>query len=187
MSRGTSASAAPAFANVSWRCWWQSGSVRVRLIGYWSYTADAPDEDGPWPDPRRLIDESWSSRERELVASYFEQGFEVWRFIGMSECRLCGKFNGSAEFTDDVYLWPEGLAHYVREHSVRLPDEVLSHVRRRHDELRSHDLNRDLSVKYAGRAFWPDYAADRNRRHRDGEVETLVVVDRDWWPTVTGT
>src|SRR5687768_18516628 len=102
--------------------------MRLCLIGYWR------SGDG-WPDPRDLIDGSWSDQERELVASYFEQGFVAWAFAGFSDCRLCGKLNGSAEFTDGVYLWPEGLAHYVREHSVKLPDEVLVHVRRRSDEL----------------------------------------------------
>jgi hypothetical protein len=32
------------------------------------------------------------------------------------------------ERTDGFFLWPEGLAHYVRDHSVRLPDEVISHI-----------------------------------------------------------
>ena len=39
--------------------------------------------------------------------------------------------NGNLDLTDGVYLWPEGLAHYVREHDVRLPDEFTEHVRRR--------------------------------------------------------
>lgn len=112
--------------------------MRVRLIGYWR-----SEDDDRSPDPRDLIDESWSDEERDLVASYFEEGFVPWVFAGSSDCRLCGKANGSAEFTDGVYLWPEGLAHYVREHSVKLPDAVLVHVRRQRDELDSLDVDRD--------------------------------------------
>jgi hypothetical protein len=48
---------------------------------------------------------------------------------------MCGVANGSAEFTDGTYVWPEGLAHYVDEHHVRLPEAVLEHIRRRWDEL----------------------------------------------------
>ncbi len=35
---------------------------------------------------------------------------------------------GFEEFTDGVFQWPEGLAHYVLEHSVRLPAEVVQHA-----------------------------------------------------------
>jgi len=117
----------------------------VRLIGYWRTSGD-----DRWPDPRDLIDESWDDQERKLVASYLEQGFVPWVAAGASHCRLCGDANGSAEFTDGVYLWPEGLAHYVREHSVRLPDEVLAHINRRCDELESTEVDRDWWPRVSG-------------------------------------
>ena len=31
--------------------------------------------------------------------------------------------------TDGVWLWPEGLYHYVEDHNVRLPKEFISHIR----------------------------------------------------------
>ena len=37
----------------------------------------------------------------------------------------------------------KGLAHYVREHSVRLPDEVLDHIKQRQNELSSLDVDRE--------------------------------------------
>jgi hypothetical protein len=53
--------------------WLADWPVHVRLIGYWCRAADRPpDEDDRMPDPRDLIDESWSNQEGELVASYFE-------------------------------------------------------------------------------------------------------------------
>jgi hypothetical protein len=112
--------------------------VRVRLIGYWRSEAD----DG-WPDPHELIDETWDEQERHWVSLYLERAFVAWAMFGISECRLCGRANGSAELTDEVYLWPEGLAHYVRDHSVRLPAEVLAHIKRRQDELGSLEVDRD--------------------------------------------
>lgn len=46
-------------------------------------------------------------------------------------CRVCGVRNGSAELTDgENFVWPEGLAHYVESHDVRLPDDVLAVARR---------------------------------------------------------
>jgi hypothetical protein len=112
--------------------------VGVRLIGYWRNGAG----DG-WPDPRDLVDEAWDEREHERVASYLEQGFIPWVAAGRSTCRLCGAPNGSAELTDGVYLWPEGLAHYVRDHSVRLPAEVVAHVKDRLHDLESLTVDRD--------------------------------------------
>jgi hypothetical protein len=35
---------------------------------------------------------------------------------------------GRAELTDGVYVWPEGLAHYLEKHNVRLPKEFVQHV-----------------------------------------------------------
>jgi hypothetical protein len=125
--------------------------VRVRLIGYWREGCD-----DRWPDPRDLVDETWDERERGLVAAYLEEGFRPWACAGYSHCRFCGKVNGCAEVTDGVFLWPEGLAHYVREHSVRLPDEVLDHIKQRQNEP----------------------APSARQRF------SLWEVDRDWWPSV---
>lgn len=94
--------------------------MNLRLIGYWQEKSD----DG-WPDPHALVDHGWDECERDRVAFYlqWQRGLGPWAASGPSKCRLCGQLNGAAEFTDGVYLWPEGLAHYVRDHAVRLPDE----------------------------------------------------------------
>jgi hypothetical protein len=121
--------------------------VSVRRIGYWRNETT-----GDLPDPHDLVDEEWDKREREMAASYLEQGFIPWGAAGSSTCRICGKANGAAEFTDGVFLWPEGLAHYVREHSVRLPDEVLAHIARRFTELESLAIDSDWWPTVTGNA-----------------------------------
>jgi len=35
---------------------------------------------------------------------------------------------GTGEISDGTYVWPEGLAHYVEEHNVRLPQKFVDHV-----------------------------------------------------------
>ena len=35
---------------------------------------------------------------------------------------------GCRELSDGTYVWPEGLAHYVEEHNVRLPQQFVDHV-----------------------------------------------------------
>lgn len=38
---------------------------------------------------------------------------------GFSECRMCEKANGCAEFEHGGWVWPSGFLHYVRGHGVR--------------------------------------------------------------------
>ena len=95
----------------------------LRLIGYW-----ASDGDRTWPDPSTLIDLAWDEEEREDVYIHLRYGLVARAYMGKSSCRLCGEPVGNLEFTDGVYVWPEGLPHYVREHHVRLPAEFVEHV-----------------------------------------------------------
>src|SRR5688500_17039803 len=34
----------------------------------------------------------------------------------------------SGEFTDESYVWPDGLEHYLEVHDVRLPSEFVTHA-----------------------------------------------------------
>jgi len=63
--------------------------------------------------------------------------------MGFSACCFCGQNNGDLDFTDGVYLWPQGLARYILKHGIRLPEEFVEHVRRR-EEMRG-DLTVDNS------------------------------------------
>ncbi len=95
----------------------------LKVIGYWA------DETHPdYPDPRDLVDESWRAAERAEVVSYLEHQRVARAFMGVSLCRMCGRRNGSLELTDGTYVWPDGLAHYVRDHGVRLPQPFVDHV-----------------------------------------------------------
>lgn len=104
--------------------------MKLLRIGYW-----AGDVSDPWPDVQSFVDTSWDEEERERVISHLRRGLLARAYLGFSICRLCGKRNGSIEVTDGTYIWPEGLAHYVEEHGVRLParfvegvDEIASYI-----------------------------------------------------------
>ena len=106
-------------------------AVILKRIGYWR-SSDRSD----LPDPHEFIDTSWDTHDRDVLASYFDSGTVLRTFRGQSECRICGKSdNGSAEYTDGTLLWPEGFAHYIRDHSVRPPEELLDVVRARFSEF----------------------------------------------------
>jgi hypothetical protein len=80
-----------------------------------------------------------------------EAGAPLETYMGYSKCRICDRINGVGEFMDDIYLWPEGLAHYVGEHSVRLPQEVVEHI------LREVSLDPSVDVD---RGWWRSIRPD---------------------------
>lgn len=93
------------------------------LIGYWQGRGAEK-----WPDPGRFIDLGWDLDEREFVGRYLSRGLVARSYMGYSPCRFCGKNNGALELSDGVYVWPEGLSHYLFDHGVRLPQKFVSHV-----------------------------------------------------------
>lgn len=111
-------------------------------VGYWKSTSTG----SPWldiaqmlvsgmpppPDVRDFVDPSWDPTERDTVLAYVQdQKFRGESWLGYSACRLCAKTdNGSADFDDGVYQWPEGFGHYIKHHSVRPPDHFVGHVLR---------------------------------------------------------
>ena len=102
----------------------------LRLIGYWR-NAEHPE----YPDPRDLIDPAWDQGERDVVGTYLANGTISRTYMGYSPCRMCGQNNGAIEFTDGVFACPSGLAHYVDEHGVRLPQEFVQHAVNRLEQI----------------------------------------------------
>lgn len=105
-------------------------------IGYWA-SPEAPD----LPDPSRFVDPGWDPDEREMIADYLQRGIVARAYLGKSTCRICGQPAGSLELCDGDYLWPEGLAHYVEAHDVRLPARFIDHVHERAQELEEAEVD----------------------------------------------
>jgi hypothetical protein len=132
-----------------------SWAPTLRLIGYWSddkhaeklsharafrkpiettteaITGEGTDADSAFIHPRSLVDPTWARQNRGRVVKYLAGARTVAHAAGHSYCRFGCGLTGCAELSDGVWLWPEGLAHYVKLHDVRLPDEFLEHIRNR--------------------------------------------------------
>ena len=93
---------------------------KLILVGYWL----GPSAPG-WPDVRDFVDPSWDNAERRAVLDWLRAGESFLHMWGYSRCRFCDILNGTRELTDGVYVWPEGLAHYIFAHEVRLPRPVV--------------------------------------------------------------
>jgi hypothetical protein len=101
-----------------------SSKPTIRIIGYWHFKFG----DG-YSHPQALVDPAWESGRRAAIVRYLRAGFVLGREFGSSYCRFgCPEFNGSADLCDDAWLWPDGLAHYVEHHLIRLPDEFVAHA-----------------------------------------------------------
>jgi hypothetical protein len=116
-------------------CFNQVDSNRLKPIkvGFWAackgiaHLADVIFDN--LPDPRDLVDPNWPLQERELIAAYLDAAPNVEHWMGYAYCRLgCEGGYGTTDKSDGVYLWPEGLSHYVLKHSVRLPEEFIRHI-----------------------------------------------------------
>ncbi len=101
-------------------------SIKLIWIGPW-----ADDSHPERPHPRDYIDQTWDERERGKVAVYLEGGFILGAPLdGDGSCSMCGKkyYRGFVR-TDGTFIWRDGLSHYVDEHSVRLPQVFIDHVK----------------------------------------------------------
>jgi hypothetical protein len=85
-------------------------------------TLDNARPEGFWsPDhPPVPLGEPWGDKDTFLVAlTAIEAAAERVRYRGWSTCRLCLKPNGSITYLANGWKWPEGYAHYIRDHNVR--------------------------------------------------------------------
>jgi hypothetical protein len=65
--------------------------------------------------------------------------------------------NGFREQSDGVWLWPEGLAHYVEKHGIRLPDEFVEHAAAREFRPPEPELDLELYWICGQRDFWAEW------------------------------
>jgi hypothetical protein len=137
----------------------------LKLIGYWAET----DEQGApaLPQPQDFVG-LMSISVREAVCKYLAAGTPYAMYRGYSWCRFsCGVENremGSKELTDGQWVWPEGLLHYVRVHSVLLPDEFVA-------TATSGRTPHATSKRSASLDFWIDWATHRRGSSELGSPE----------------
>lgn len=89
------------------------------------------------------------------VIAYLRSAQVVETYRGLSHCRYdCGISNremGHRELSDGVWIWPEGLAHYVERHYLPLPQEFLETAQRHAWQPPEIDTAAELSVD---KEFW---------------------------------
>jgi len=91
----------------------------MKRVGYWRSKQDDVG-DFSWPEEGHLPTET-----KNFVGDYLRSGklHEAW--MGWSNCRICGKENGSVCLTDGEFVWPEGYIHYILDHNIMADSELL--------------------------------------------------------------
>ena len=106
----------------------------MKDVGFWK----VPKRGGYWsgdnlPDPTTLVDPEWEKDNRDKIIAYLKAGKPICAYMGYSHCRFnCGIPDpnmGDSDYSDGTYVWPQGLAHYIEKHNVKLPDDFVSHMK----------------------------------------------------------
>jgi hypothetical protein len=95
-------------------------------IGLWHSHLE-PDQ----PKPTDFVDEEWDKAEKQVVINRLKSGYALpYPYAGKSWCRFnCGETEmGNHDMSDGIFLWPEGLLHYILHHAVRLPANVVEQM-----------------------------------------------------------
>lgn len=131
----------------------------LKGVGYWLDIYHPDDES--LPDPRKLLEISGPVQVDERVEAYLRSGKELRAYLGHSYCRFeCGvdEFDmGCRDLTDGIWVWPEGLAHYVQCHRLGLPDEFVRSMRENDWQVPDVPGLALLSGEGFSNAFWQQW------------------------------
>ena len=138
----------------------------MKLIGYWIRSLC----DDDFLPPQELIGD-YDASTRNAIADYLDCGYQFAAYRGVSWCRFfCDHPMGNRELTDGTWVWPEGLSHYVRDHSVRLLD---SFVARACLPFRTAmQGENDLPIETPDKSFWIAWCAANRSNSLKSQFQT---------------
>ena len=120
---------------------------KLKRIGFWI----DPDRPNGMPDPRTFVAASIDDATKAKVVEHLTVGKHLNLYRGLHVCRMCGAHKGTTDMTDGEYIWPQGLPHYITEHNVWFPAEVIEdlalpcpsmpEIEKRIDQMRAAELD----------------------------------------------
>lgn len=96
---------------------------RLEVLGWW-FNPHAPTV---LPMPQRLVAPDDPDAQAAIL-QHLRAGRTLVNWPAASFCRFdCGVGElGTRDLTDGRFVWPDGLAHYVEHHQVRLPEHFVA-------------------------------------------------------------
>jgi hypothetical protein len=102
----------------------------LRQEGFW---CDKEEEnylfkEFPYPKENEMSEDEIADFLKKLAK--VESKTPTFRYMGYSTCRICGlRQNGTQTFHTELFAWPEGYKHYIKEHGVRPSAAFVLHIR----------------------------------------------------------
>ena len=109
------------------------GTWHEKWFGFWRA---AGDEDRNLPLLSEWVDTTWNPPDKTELARYVAKA-PIILASGTTKapCPMCSTMLSTSDYqSDGDWLWPVDLSHYVSEHGVRIPDELVLHIRGRGHE-----------------------------------------------------
>ena len=105
-----------------------------------------------------FVDAGWSPSDREQLLWYLEHAPTLMTLGPDVRCPLCHEQLGNVRCwrSDGLWCWRDDLSHYVRKHSVRLPDAMVERIR-----IRRYMLPEPSEVD------WPELSMPGKCEHPD--------------------
>ena len=103
-------------------------SSQRKHVGFWASDPTEATDNLPWPQSREELPLDEATLDFLDKLAQIENDSNVIGYKGYSWCRICKKDNGSKEYFTDQYIWPQGYAHYVREHNVEVPEHFRFYI-----------------------------------------------------------
>ena len=113
--------------------------------GFWKSDGYENDE---LPTLQSVFDLLWNPDDKDALITYLETSPVVLASTARTTCLSCPSEVAANSFQfDGVWLWPRSLSHYVRFHSVVLPDRFVQRIRDRSYTAPKEEGVSDVSVR----------------------------------------
>lgn len=101
----------------------------LRQEGFWCMKEEEHNlfKEYPYPKENQMTQEEITEFLGKLEK--VEKKTPTFRYMGYSNCRICGQRNGTQTYYTDLFAWPEGYKHYIKEHGVRPSAAFVLHIR----------------------------------------------------------
>jgi hypothetical protein len=101
----------------------------LRQEGFW---CDLTEKDFvlkefPFPQTNQIIEGEIADFISKLTQ--VENKTPTFKCMGHSTCRICGEQNGNETYYTDLFAWPQGFKHYIKEHGVKPSAAFVLHIR----------------------------------------------------------
>ena len=101
-----------------------------KWVGFWP--AELCDENGNF-DIEYYRNENWQCPNKDKIIQYLKSCNAVAGQVASIKCPECDIMLPRASYSyDNVWLWPDQLAHEVEAHNIVLPDNFVAHITKNH-------------------------------------------------------